>query len=267
MSSTTTHVVTVPGHSDVEVTLDERGEGRPILLLHGGAGPQSVTGFAQTIADREPVRVLSPIHPGFGGTTRPEWLDSIAGLAALYRQLLDQLDLGDVTVVGNSIGGWIAAELALLGSDRIGGLVLVDATGIQVDGQPVVDIFPLSLDELMALSYHDPEPFRIDPASLSDVQRAAIAANRDALRIYGGAMTDPTLRSRLAAVTLPTLVVWGDSDGIFTPDYGRAYAAAIPGARFELLPDTGHVPQIESPELLLERIRDFVATRSGAETL
>jgi pimeloyl-ACP methyl ester carboxylesterase len=79
-------------------------------------------------------------------------------------------------------------------------------------------------------------------------------------------MTDPTLRARLAAATLPTLVIWGDGDRVFTPEYGRAYAAAIPGARFELLADTGHLPQMENPEALLTLVRDFAAAHPAVSS-
>ncbi len=112
----------------------------------------------------------------------------------------------------------------------------------------------------MQLSYHNPAPFRIDPSTLTDIQKRGLAANRQALAVYGGqpTKTDPTLMKRLETVTAPTLVIWGDSDGIVAPDYGRAFAAAIPTARFELLSKSGHMPQIETPDQLLTAIRNFV---------
>ena len=256
--TTSTLDLTLAGAGTVDVTLDDRGEGRPFLLLHGGGGPQTVAGFAELLATKEPARVITPTHPGFGGTPRPDGLADMAGLAALYRELLDRLGLDGVTVIGNSIGGWIAAELALLASPRISGTVLVDAVGIEVEGHPVTDIFPLSLDELAGLSYHDPAAFRIDPSAMTEAQQAGMAANRVALQVYGGTrMTDPSLRGRLAAIAAPTLVIWGDADRIADPGYGRAYAAAIPGARFELLTETGHLPQLETPEQLLRAVWDF----------
>jgi len=256
--TTSTLDFTLAGAGPVGVTVDDRGEGRPVLLLHGGGGPQTVAGFAELLATKEPARVITPTHPGFGGTPRPDGLADMAGLAALYRELLDRLGLDGVTVIGNSIGGWIAAELALLASPRISGTVLVDAVGIEVEGHPVTDIFPLSLDELARLSYHDPAAFRIDPSAMTEAQQAGMAANRVALQVYGGTrMTDPSLRGRLAAIAAPTLVIWGDADRIADPGYGRAYAAAIPGARFELLTETGHLPQLETPEQLLRAVWDF----------
>ena len=252
------------GPHTVDVTLTEQGDGRPFLLLHGGAGPFSVAGFATLLATRAPCRVLTPTHPGFGGTPRPATLDSVRALAAVYVELLAKLDLRDVTVVGNSVGGWIAAEMALLeagrdGIARIARVVLVDAAGIDVPGHPVADVFSLELGELMKLSYYNPAPFAIDPKTFTDAQRAAAGANRAALRVYGGepSMVDPTLRARLAGVTVPTLVVWGEADRVVDTTYGRAYADAIPNAKLEILTETGHVPQIETPEKLYASIASF----------
>ena len=136
----TTKTINVAGIGPVELTVEERGDGQPFLVLHGGAGPQSVAAFAQLLAEKDRNRVLTPIHPGFGGTPRPDELNSVAGLAALYSGLLDDLGLDDVTVIGNSVGGWVAAEMALLGSPRISGIVLLDAVGIEVEGHPVADV-------------------------------------------------------------------------------------------------------------------------------
>ena len=259
--TTTTVTVTVDGVGALPVTVTERGHGRPVLLLHGGAGPQSVSAFADRLAAAEGVRVITPVHPGFAGTPRPEALAGIPALAAVHVAVLDALDLADVVVVGNSVGGWVAAEMALTATARLGQLVLVDAVGPRVAGHPVVDFFSLTLDQVAELSYHDPDPFRIDPTTMSDAQRTVMGGNRAALAAYGGtAMTDPTLLDRLAAVTVPTLAVWGDSDRIVDPEVGQAIAAAVPGARFTLLKDTGHVPQLESPQLLLDVLHDELTT-------
>ena len=266
MSDPTTVPVDTDAFGRVAVTLQERGTGRPVLMLHGGAGPQSVREFAGRLAADQPMRVLAPTHPGFDGTPRPDRLTTIGGLASVYTALLDALDLDDVLVVGNSIGGWIAAETALLGSGRVSGYVLVDAVGIEVPDHPVVDFFGLSFPEIADRSYHDPDAFRIDPSALPPAAQAAMAGNRAALELYGGepSMADPGLRARLVGIHAPTLVVWGDSDRIADADYGRAYAAAIPGASFELLPRTGHLPQLESPDLLLPVLTDFAAAPSAA---
>jgi pimeloyl-ACP methyl ester carboxylesterase len=260
--STTTRILTVRGIGPVDVTVDECGEGRPFLLLHGGAGPKSVAGFANLLSTTRPARGITPTHPGFGGTPRPDALHSITGLAALYAALLDQSDLHGVTLVGNSIGGWIAAELALLDATRLSSIVLVDAAGIAVPGHPIVDFFSLTMEQVAQLSYHDPAAFYVDPSTLPAAAQTIMAGNRAALAVYGGtSMTDPDLAGRLSRITVPTLVLWGESDRIVDPDYGRAYAAAIPGAQFQLLAATGHVPQIETPEPLAQAIWDFANTQ------
>lgn len=263
MSTAQTHTLQTPDAGGVELTLDERGEGRPFLLLHGGGGPATVGAFADLLAERAGARVITPIHPGFGGTPRPETLTSVAGLAQLYVALLERLDLTDVTVIGNSIGGWIAAEAALLGSPRVSGVVLVNGVGIEVDGHPMPDFFSLTPDEVAQLSWHDPARFQIDFTKLPPAAVAALPGNRASLATYSGAtMSDPTLLGRLAGVRVPALVVWGEADQIVDVPYGRAYAAAIPGARFELITEAGHLPQIEAPQKVLAAIEGFVGARA-----
>ena len=251
-----TYTVTADGIGPADVTVDENGEGQPFLLLHGGGGPDTTARFGGRLATSEHLRVLNPVHPGFGGTPRPGALHTIGGLAAVYVALLDQLGLDDVTVAGNSIGGWIAAEMAILNSPRISRVILIDAVGIEVPGHPPADFFSLRMDQVFQLSFHNPVPFAIDPATLPPAAQQIAAGNRATLATYSGtAMSDPTLIGRLAAVAIPTLVLWGDSDRIVTPEYGRAWADAIPKARFEVLRDTGHMPQIETPDQLLAAIR------------
>jgi pimeloyl-ACP methyl ester carboxylesterase len=241
----------------VEIFLDDAGQGEPILLLHGGGGPDTMTRFGHRLAESHPVRVLIPTHPGFAATARPEKLDTIRRLAALYVALLDDLDLSGVTVIGNSIGGWITVEMALIDSPRISRIVLIDAVGIEVADHPVADFFTMGYDEFVERAFRNPDPFRMDPTSLPPAAQAAAAANRSALAIYtGGEMNDPTLAERLGGVEIPTLVLWGDSDRIARPEYGRVYANSIPMARFEVLTDVGHLPQVEKPDAVLQAIWD-----------
>lgn len=239
------------------IRFDEGGSGRPILILHGGGGPQTVAGIA---AGLDKAHVLVPTHPGFAGEPRPEWFDSIDDLAIAYLDLLARLDLHDVLVIGSSMGGWIASAMALRDiSQRLRGLVLIDAGGIQVDGHPVADVSTLTPDELSALSFHNPAAFRVDPATVTPEQIEARKANLRALYVYdqGQGMGDLKLRRRLSHVNIPVLVVWGESDRVIDLEYGRVYAQAFPDARFELIPEAGHLPQIEQPERLNILVRKF----------
>jgi pimeloyl-ACP methyl ester carboxylesterase len=228
-----------------------------------------VAGFGELLSSTEPARVITPVHPGFDGTPRPEQLASIASLAAVYAELLRELGLTDVCVVGNSVGGWIAAELALLESAapdrRVSSVVLVDAAGLAIDGAPIPDFFSLTLDQVFDLSYFNPDKFRIDPAALPAERQAALAANRSALLLYAGtAMGDSTLAGRLPAIAIPTLVVWGAADRMIPEEHGHAYAETIPGAQFRLITEAGHLPQLESPAELLAAVWDFASSHAHA---
>jgi pimeloyl-ACP methyl ester carboxylesterase len=243
---------------------DEReNNGRPILILHGGGGPQTVASLA---AGLDKAHTLMPTHPGFAGEPRPEWFDSIDDLAIAYLELLERLDLHDVLVIGSSVGGWIASVMALRDiTQRLRGLVLINATGIQVEGHPVADVFALTPDELSALSFHNPAAFRVDPATVTPEQIEARKANMRALAVYDQGLNsaDPRLRRRLGRVSIPVLVAWGESDRVVDVEYGRAYARAFLHARFELIPQAGHLPQIEQPERLLDLVRKFaLSTRT-----
>jgi pimeloyl-ACP methyl ester carboxylesterase len=267
MTTNNTISITTSRTGPVPVTISATGEGHPFLLLHGGGGPLTVSDFAQQFAadENSHARVITPIHPGFNGTPRPDSLSDIAGLATLYVALLDELDLNDVTVVGNSIGGWIAAEMATIGSPRVSSYAIVDAVGLEVPGHPVVDFFSLTPAEVAQHSYHNPDRYGIDPTTLPPDAQQAMAANRQTLAVYGGqTMSDPRLAGRLATINAPVLVIWGEADRIADPDYGRAYANAIPGAEYELLTETGHLPQIETPRKLIGTVWTF-AERHGTD--
>jgi pimeloyl-ACP methyl ester carboxylesterase len=251
------YTVEAPGLGPVRVEVTEYGAGRPFLLLHGGAGPASVAGFGELLAGQG-TRVIVPVHPGFGGTARPAGLDSMRGLALTYTQLLDVMDLAGVTVIGNSVGGWIAAEMAIQASPRISGVVLVDAGGLEIPDHPAADFFALTPDQVTEMAYFRPEKFRVDVAALPDQAKAAMAGNRAALQAYTAAgLTDPELLGRLGSVRVPALVVWGAADRIYPPEHGAAFAGAIPGAKLTVLDEAGHLPQLEAPEALLAAVLGF----------
>jgi pimeloyl-ACP methyl ester carboxylesterase len=236
---------------------NEQGNGRPILILHGGGGPQTVAAIA---AGLDKAHTILPTYPGFSGEPRPDWFNSVDDLAIAYLDLLERLNLRDVLVIGSSMGGWIASTMALRDTaQRLRGLVLINGTGIQVDGHPIVDISTLTPDELSALSFHNPAPFRIDPATVTPEQIEGRKANAQTLAVYdqGLGASDPKLRRRLSSVKIPVLVAWGESDRVVDVEYGRAYAQSFPNARFELIPEAGHLPQIEQPERLFNIVRKF----------
>ncbi|MEV0740368.1 alpha/beta hydrolase [Streptomyces sp. NPDC050549] len=255
--------VALPG--GLTVTIQEFGEnteGTGVLVLHGGAGPRTVAGISAALSEH--VYVVTPTHPGFDGTPRPDRFDTVADLAIAYLDLLDTLDLKDVMVIGNSVGGWIAAEMALRDNQgRIGALTLLNAVGIHAHmvENRVVDPRGMAPADISQLSFSKPE-FRPDFASFTDEQRAVGAANQQTLAVYGGEhfTYDPKLRGRLHRVTVPVLVVWGEQDGIAPLKYGHGYADSFPTSRFVPIADAAHFPQIEQLGATLGAIGDFVDT-------
>jgi pimeloyl-ACP methyl ester carboxylesterase len=259
---TTTRTITLAGGQ--EITLTEHGQntdGTAVLMLHGGAGPRTMAGFAAGMSEH--AYTIVPTHPGFDGTPRAESTDSIADLAEAYLDLLDILDLRHVFVVGSSFGGWIAAEMGLRDNhSRLSALTLLGAAGIEptppLEIADPARIGPLRTGEL---AFHNPR-FRLDPASLSEQQKAGMAANAATQAVYGGAAKnyDPKLAGRLHRVTLPVLVIAGEQDGIVPPDYQRALAACFPRATFSTVPEAGHFPHMEQPAAVFGAVGEFVRT-------
>jgi pimeloyl-ACP methyl ester carboxylesterase len=241
---------------DLEVTIDQQGVGRPILLLHGGGGPPSMGPLPAALSQDD--AVIAPVHPGFAGTPRPEWYVGIDDLALTYLQLLEQRDLHDVLVIGSSVGGWIASEMAVREHKRITGTVLLDAVGINVTGIELADFFSLTPQELITYAFHDPAAAP-DPSQMPQAARDIQAANAATLAVYAREpyMHDPKLRRRLALVPTPVAVIWGESDQIAPEPYGRAYAGSFRHAQFESIPQAGHLPHLEQPDRVLEAIRRF----------
>lgn len=246
--------------SDLSISFSHEGAGSPVLVLHGGGGPATVAGLAAHLAQSGEVMV--PTHPGWNGTARPAWLDSVDELAMLYLRFLAQRGLKDVLVVGSSMGGWIAMQMAFRDhGGRVGRLVLIDSAGIDVAEHPMVDFFALDPRGIAEHSYHQPEQFFVDPATLPAERVAAVRANIATLRALAGEpyMHDPKLRPRLGEIGNPALVLWGESDRVFTPGYGRALADGLRNARFALIAQAGHLPQIEQPEQTFAAIDAFLA--------
>jgi pimeloyl-ACP methyl ester carboxylesterase len=243
--------------SDVQITFAQEGTGRPVLILHGGGGPFTVAGIAGHLA--KTMHTITPTHPGWNGTERPEWFSGIDDLALAYLQYLQDNDLHNVLVIGSSMGGWIGSEMAV--RDRAGlitGLILIDGVGIKVDAHPIRDFFALDARGVARYAWHDADRFYVDPATVPAEQAARTKANMATMRIIAGPeMSDPKLMRRLARVQIPTLAIWGDSDGIVTPAYGAAFAGAFQNGRLEIIKDAGHLPQIEQAAATIAVIDAF----------
>ncbi|WP_022877865.1 alpha/beta fold hydrolase [Microbacterium sp. B19] len=234
------------------------------LVLHGGGGPRTIAPISQHLAGS--LRVVAPTHPGWEGTPLTEDITSIAALATSYLEQLRAQDTRGAVLVGSSIGGWIALEMAVQAATdaryagTVGAVVDIDGVGAVVDGEPIADFFALDARGLAEAAWHDPERGYVDPATLTDEQRAVQQSNgRTMKRLTGVGMSDPTLLGRLSVIAVPTLIVFGASDRIVTPAYGRAVAAAVPGASFVEIPAAGHLPHIENPAAVWAAVDPFLA--------
>jgi pimeloyl-ACP methyl ester carboxylesterase len=257
--------VTVHG---ARLEIVERGEGRPLLWLHGEEGLEASPSFVDLL-DRHG-RVLAPSHPGFGRSPEAADVDTVDDLSYLYLDLLEARDLREVVVIGASLGGWIAAEMAVKSCERLAGLILVAPMGIKVgdrETRDIPDIFALHPDEVARLQHRDPARAARDHAALSDDELTVIARNREATAqyVWEPYFHNPKLRRRLRRIGVPTLLLWGADDRFVTADYyGAAYRAAIPGARLETIVRAGHFPHLEEPAAVAEHIGRFVAERREA---
>jgi pimeloyl-ACP methyl ester carboxylesterase len=244
----------------IELRVQRQGAGPPLLMLHGGDGPQEHLPFFQRLTER--FEVIAPTHPGFAGSPLPEHFDDLEDLVYLYLDLMDALDLRHTVLMGFSMGGWAAAEIAVRTTHRLSRLILVDAVGIKPgdrERRDIADIFALPDTAVARLLFHDPS--RAPHISqLPEAQSATLAANRIAHAFYtwDPYMHNPKLRYRLHRIDVPTMLIWGASDGMVSVAYAEAYRQMIPGARLVVIPEAGHLPQVEQPERFVEHVLSFL---------
>jgi len=249
--------ITVGG---IELEAVRRGAGPPLLFLHGMQTVDPNARFLDRLAAH--VEVIAPSSPGFGRSVRPADFDTVYDLVQLYRELIDALP-APVILVGHSFGGWLAAELAASCSHRLAKLVLIDSFGVKVSDRETADIFDVfnsAPDLVRRRSWHDPARWAPDFNAMSDDAIASHARSWEALCLYGWKpyMYNPQIKRWLRRIAVPTLLLWGEQDGIVSPAYGRAYGALIPGARFETIAEAGHSPHIEQADRFVDRLIEFL---------
>ncbi len=250
----------------VQLEVLSGGRGEPLVVLHDYEYFNEWQPFEAALSASH--SVIVPSHPGFGASELPAHFDSIDDLAYVYLDLLRELGSRQVSLLGLGIGGWIAAEVAVRCTHYLRRLVLVDAVGIKVGGitdRDITDTFVIGPKDFLQVAWHDPAAGaeRMKLAGLTQLdepQLTTVLRNRQttAILTWKPFMHNPKLRRRLARVDVPTLVLWGESDRIVTTDYGRAYAAAIPGAGFETIPAAGHYPYLEQPEAFVAAVSAFL---------
>jgi pimeloyl-ACP methyl ester carboxylesterase len=247
------------------ITLMRGGAGRPLLILHGAGGAGRWLPYMADLAGRHDVIV--PEHPGFGASDTPDWLDTIPDLASFYLDFLDQLDLKNVDLVGLSLGGWIAAELAVRNTRRLASLTLVAAAGIHVKGVEQVDSFLRTDEQRVRDFFYDPKRADEMLAHLSRPELEDVnLKNRTttAKLIWQPRGYDPHLHKWLHRMDVPTLLIWGDNDRLFPKDYAFAYQRLIPGSEVAIIPGCGHLPQAEQRQAFVAALEGFLGNKRAA---
>ncbi|MGE3934547.1 MAG: alpha/beta fold hydrolase [Rhodospirillaceae bacterium] len=250
MASSSQQSITVSG---CKVNLYRGGEGPPLLFLHGGAGNAAWMPFMSRLSDR--FDVIAPSHPGFDASDTPDWLDSMSDLAMFYLDFLEAMDLRGVHLVGHSLGGWLAAEVAVRSSERLKTLTLVSAAGIHVQGVPKGDVFLWTPEQVVRNLFFDKaraEALLGMPQTSEQLDVALKNRFATAKLAWNPRFFSPDLRKWLHRIRMPTLILWGDSDMILPAAYGEAWHGLIAGSSLRIYDRCGHLPHVE-------RLDDFVA--------
>lgn len=253
------NVVNVHG---IDIEVKTLGAGAPIFLLQGEEQLEAGSAFVADLARTN--KVIMPSPPGFGTSGRPDWVTNPDDLAYVMLDLAGMLGLAGAPLVGCSLGGWIAAEMATKDDSRFSHLVLIDAYGVKVGGPFDVDIQDVWIQlpqKVAAMKWRDQEKGKRDYAAMNDDQLTVVARNTESFArfCWEPYMHNPKLKHRLHRIQTPTLVLWGENDGVASAAYGKAYAGLIPGAQFETIAEAAHYPQIEQPEAVLKALRAFIA--------
>jgi pimeloyl-ACP methyl ester carboxylesterase len=232
-----------------KIRLLRRGKGAPLLYLHGAGGGGVWLPFMEKLSQH--FEVFAPEHPGFGQSETPAWLDNVGDLAYFYLDFIEKLRLSGVALVGSSIGGWTAAEMAVRSCAPLKMLALSAPAGIQLKGVPKGDIFLWSGETMVRNTLHDQKlADQMLSVTPSEEQLMTVAKNKltTAKLAWQPRLFNPHLHKWLHRISVPTLLLWGDDDKVIPPPYGPAYQQLIPGSKLKVFANCGHVPHVEKME-------------------
>jgi pimeloyl-ACP methyl ester carboxylesterase len=230
----------------------------PLLYLHGTNLGNLWLDYHNVLAQH--FHIFAPDTPGFGLTARPDWMRDMSDYILYFRDLLDTLGLDKPNIVGHSLGGWMAAELAVWYPERVSKLVLSNAAGIRVKGSPVADLFAMNVQEVLAACFDNPMAATpLMPAEFNtDYMIAQYLERMTLATLAWNPSYDPKLERRLARVKCPTLVIWGENDRLIPQVYGDTLHKIIAGSKLVKLAGTGHMPMFEKHEEWTNEIADFL---------
>ncbi len=246
------------------VSLLRAGAGRPLLVLHEELGlPGWLKWHGELAADHS---LLLPVHPGFGALPRADWISSVRDLAGFYSRMLREMALGPVDVVGFSLGGWIAAEMAAGNPEQFRSMILAAPAGVRPPDGEILDLFIVTARAYLDASVHDasatPEFAALygGEASTDQFEAWEDARAESARLAWKPYMHNPSLPHLLEGVQgLPSLIIWGREDRIIPLSAGHAYNRAIAGSELLVFDNCGHRPEIERSSEFVSSVRRFLA--------
>jgi len=243
---------------DCRTLVRRGGTGEPVLFLHGAGGFPGWQPFLAQLADR--YDVMAPDHPGYGQSDYPPWLEEVADLAQFYLEFLKSCDLHGVQVIGHSLGGWIALEMATRSTARIKSVTVLSSAGIRVKGHGPPDLFAMDPEELVRALYHDQSLIEQQLSTPpTPEQLATMTRNRTTSARLGWnpRFFNPKLRKWLRRIDVPTHIIWGEQDKIFVPAYANELQNEIAGAKVTMIPDTGHMLLVEKADAVADAVVAF----------
>ncbi len=222
------------------------GKGTPLVFLHGASGAPVVLPFMERLAAR--FDVIVPDHPGYGQSDEPEWLENIHDVAYFYLDFLKQLKLEKAVIVGSSMGGWMAMEMAVRDTSQIGCLVLVSPAGISAPGAEPADIFLLPPEDMIRKLFVDPklaEERLAAPVTPESIDLALKNRHTTARLAWEPRLKDPFLPKWLHRIEVPVSIVWGAQDQILPVGMAHELKRLVPHSEINILERCGHLPQVE----------------------
>ena len=244
------------------IELRRSGSGGPLLLLCGEEALELEAPFLDELARQ--YELIIPAPPGFGRSERPDWITHPDDIAYVYLDLVETLGLDGVALVGFSLGGWIAAEMATKDDRFISKLVLVDPYGLKIGGptdRDIADLWLLHPSKVAELTWFDPAKGTRDYAAMPEAALKLVARNRESFArfCWEPCLHNPKLKHRLHRIKVPTLLIWGENDGIVSPSYGKGFADLVAGARMAVIAQAGHYPHLEQPQEFMRQLHGFLA--------
>jgi pimeloyl-ACP methyl ester carboxylesterase len=242
----------------------EAGSGAPVVYFHGAGGLLRDNPFLDALARR--YHVWAPEWPGYGESTGEERLEDMLDWALHGWDLVEALELRGPSVIGHSMGGMIAAEMACLAPRDLAKLVLVAPAGLWLDAHPIPDIFAMLPHEIAEALFEDPAKgaaLLTGGADLADMEalKEFYIDTQRRLAMAGKILfpiPNRRLSKRLYRLRAPVLLLWGAGDRLIVPAYAEAWKTSIPGARVEIVPGAGHMLPYEQPEAFARAVTAFL---------